>query len=524
MAQAGNYKAAVDYLQLSAARRQSQGADLASKLKVLMDREFVGNLRRISQRPEGNPESGDLDSQTIGAFVSGESDVPVVLVRVSDPGAGKIWLFSYGTLTKVPELFDNLEAHQIESRLPPALVGRLVLGMPIWEWLALLTAVPIAAAFGWAVVLILAVPRRLWLKYTKRPNRHSYVHVSGPLLLFFGAIAHRALTSYLGLPLLPRVYYYRVSGVALALGFFWFLLRFNGIAMQRLRAHAIGAGRTGTGSLMLLGERLLKAVVMGIAILAILAILGFNLTTVLAGLGIGGIAIAFAAQKTLENLFGGVSVLADEVIRVGDTCRFGDRVGVIEDISLRSTRVRTNERTELSIPNGALAAMNVENLTRRDKILLNPTLAVRCETTPDQLRYLLAETRRMLYEHPKVETSTANIRLAAVEKSALNLEVSSYVLTTDTNEFNAIREDLLLRIMEIVRKSGSDFAFPSQTLYMTRDAGLDAGRVAAAEEQVRHWREQGQLPFPDFAPADKAGFRGSIVYPAKESAVGENRQ
>jgi MscS family membrane protein len=340
--------------------------------------------------------------------------------------------------------------------------------------------------------------------------------------LFFGTIAHRALTSYVGLPLLPRVYYYRVSGVALAIGFFWFLLRANGIVMQRLRAHAIGAGRTGTGSLMVLGERLLKAVMMGIAVLAILAILGFNLTTVLAGLGIGGIAIAFAAQKTLENLFGGVSVLADEVIRVGDTCRLGDRVGVIEDISLRSTRVRTTERTALSIPNGALAAMNVENLTRRDKILFNPVLGVRYETTPDQLRYLLAEVRRMLYEHPKVENSSANIRLASFDKSSLNLEISSYILTTDANEFNAIREDLLLRIMEIVRKSGTDFAFPSQTLYMTRDAGLDPEKIATAERQVQQWRAQGQLPFPDFAPADRSAFRGSIVYPAPESAVGEN--
>jgi len=108
------------------------------------------------------------------------------------------------------------------------------------------------------------------------------------------------------------------------------------------------------------------------AILAILAVLGFNLTTVLAGLGIGGIAIAFAAQKTLENLFGGISVLADEVIRVGDYCRFGDRSGTVEDISLRSTRVRTDARTELSIPNGTLATMSIENFTRRDKIQFSP--------------------------------------------------------------------------------------------------------------------------------------------------------
>jgi len=525
VAQAGNFRSGADYLQLSAARRQAQGADLAAKLKVLMDRAFVGNMRRISQNPEGSPESGDNGIQTIGSFAGGgETDVPVVLVRVADPGAGKVWLFSYETLSRVPELYENLQEHQLESQItghiPQFLVHKLFLGMPLWQWLGLLLAVPVAAVIAWAIVLVLAIPRRLWLQYRKRPNLHSFVHLSGPLLLLFGAIAHRVLVAYLGLPLLPRVYYYRTAGGVMAIGFFWFIYRASEISMRRLRTRAIGAGRTGTGTLMVLGERLLKVIVAGIAVLVVLAILGFNLTTVLAGVGIGGIAIAFAAQKTLENLFGGVSVLADEVIRVGDTCRFGDRTGTIEDISLRSTRVRTNERTELAIPNGTLAAINVENLTRRDKFLFNPVLAMRYETTPDQLRFLLAEVRRMLYEHPKVESGNAAIRLANFDESSLRLEISSFVLTTDNSEFNAIREDLLLRIMEIVKRSGSDFAFPSRTLYMGRDAGLDPEKIAAVEHQVQQWRDDRQLPFPDFAPTDKASFRGAISYPPPESAVG----
>ncbi len=261
-----------------------------------------------------------------------------------------------------------------------------------------------------------------------------------------------------------------------------------------------------------------------VAILTAVGILGFNLTTVLAGLGIGGIAIAFAAQKTLENLFGGISVLADEVIRVGDYCRFGDRSGTVEDISLRSTRIRTDARTEVSIPNGALATMNIENFTRRDKILFNPPLGVRCETSADQLRYLLAGIRRMLYEHPKVENDTAYVRFANFDNSALRLEMFSYVLTRDSNEFNAIREDLLLRIMEIVKTSGSGFAFPSQTLYLSRDSGVDKEKTGAAERQVQQWREQHNLPFPDFAPADKSAFRDSIAYPEPESAVGKKQR
>jgi MscS family membrane protein len=516
--QAGNSKSAADYLQMSAARRSSLGSDLADKLKVLMDRAYVGSLRRLSTTPEGNPEFGTPDQQTIGAFSNADADVSVVLVRIADPNYGKIWLFSADTLSRVPELYDNLKAHQVESKLPQSLVRNVFLGMPAWQWLALLAAIPLSAAIGWAVVVLLAIPRVLWLKLRNRPNLHSYRQLSRSLLITFSALAHRAIAAYLGLPLLPRLYYYRVIGVVICIGFFWFVLRVSSLTMQRLRTRAVSAGRTGTGTLMVLGERLLKALVLIVAILAALGILGFNLTTLLAGLGIGGIAIAFAAQKTLENLFGGISVLADEVIRVGDTCRFGDRVGIVEDISLRSTRIRTVERTELSIPNGALATMNIENLTRRDKILFNPTLVIRYETSADQLRFLLSEVRRMLYEHPKVDADSARIRFANFDNNASRLEIFGYILTRDTAEFAAIREDLQLRIMEIVAKSGSTFAFP---VYFPRDFAVNPEKAAAAEQQVQQWRNQNSLPFPDFAPADKSMFRGSIVYPGPESAVGD---
>ena len=163
--------------------------------------------------------------------------------------------------------------------------------------------------------------------------------------------------------------------------------------------------------------------------------------------------------------------------------------------------------------------MNIENFTRRDKILFNPALAVRYETTADQLRFLLAGVRRMLYEHPKVESDSASIRFASFESSSLRLEITSFVLTRDSNEFNEVREDLLLRIMHIVEESGTGFAFPSQTLYFSRDSGLDKEKARAAEQQVQQWRDQHKLPFPDFAPEDKSALRGSIVYPPPESAI-----
>src|SRR5205823_13595463 len=159
--------------------------------------------------------------------------------------------------------------------------------------------------------------------------------------------------------------------------------------MSGLRDRAIARGSTGTGSLVLLGQRVAKAIIVIAAGLAVMGVLGFNLTTALAGLGIGGLAIGFGAQKTIENLFGGISLLGDEVFRVGDVCRFGDRTGVVEDIGLRSTRIRTDDRTLVAIPNGTVATINLENLSRRDKILFKTNLSLRVDSKPDHVRFVL---------------------------------------------------------------------------------------------------------------------------------------
>jgi len=519
-AQARNYSTAAQYFQMSNARRLTQGEDLATKLKLVMDRAFTGNLRAISNQRDGIPQEGvPLDRQRIGVLSAGDIDDDLDLVHVSDPSGARIWLISSETLAKVPDLYEQLEVRQVETRLPGFLVQHQLAGMPIWQWLAILLAIPFAAGLGWLAVLILKFPRYLWLRKHKQSLSPAWSAISSPLWLVLGSVIHAFCVRYLRLPLLQRHYYQITIGVVLIIGFNWLLWRILQQLARRVRERAIYAGRTGTGSVMLLGERILKALILILAIFLILSTLGFNMTTALAGLGIGGIAIAFAAQKTLENLFGGISLLGDEVIHVGDECRFGDRIGTVEDISLRSTRIRTPQRTQLSIPNGSLATMNVENLSRRDKILCNSKLGLRYETSPDQLRYVLAQIRRLFYEHPKVETDGARIRFIGYENSLLTLEVFCYILTRNGAEFLTIQEDLLLRIMEIIEASGTSLAFPSSTVYLGRDHGLDKEKTAAVLREVQQWRENRKLPFPDYAPSDISEFSNSLPYPQPDSAL-----
>jgi MscS family membrane protein len=519
-AQNGNYSTAAQYLQMTPAKRQAQGEELARKLKVVVDRAFQGSLNRISKLPDGMAQEGvPLDQQKVGTLVAGDVEADFNLVHVRDAGAGRIWLIAAETLSKVPDLYDQAEAHQVEAHLPRAVVRTVFLGMPLWQWLALLAAVPVAAGLAWVILQLVALPKRFWARYRKEPDVARWPAASGPLWLVVGALIHRIMAAFLGLPLLHRHYYQQATSIVVIVGFNWLVWRIVARLLQRVRARAVLSGRTGTGSLMLLGQRLLKAVIVTITAFAVLSVLGFNMTTALAGLGIGGLAIAFAAQKTLENLFGGVSVLADEVIRVGDVCRFGDQTGTVEDISLRSTRVRTPGRSELSIPNGSLATMNVENLSRRDKILFNTKLGLRSGTSSDQLRYVLAQVRRLFYEHVKVETGTARIRLVSIDEGVFSLEIFCYVLTRDVPEFLGIREDLLFRIRDIVDASGTSFAFPSRTLYLGRDPGLNKEKTEVVTREVEQWREAGKLPFPDFAVSEISEFRDSLPYPPPDSAA-----
>jgi len=271
------------------------------------------------------------------------------------------------------------------------------------------------------------------------------------------------------------------------------LIQLIGISSTLYARRLIARQMQGKIAMWALFGRLLKAAVVIAAALMLLHAAGANLTAVLTGLGVGGIAVALGAQKTLENLFGGMMIISDEPMRVGDFCRLGDQMGTVEDIGLRSTRIRTPSRTVVAIPNGQLAVMNIENYSLRDKFWLSHVIGLCYETTADQLRYVLAEVRTMLREHSKVDPEDARIRFVGFGSSSLNLEIFAYVKAAGMADFLSIQEELLLRIMDIVTKSGTGIAFPSQVTYLSSYKLPDAENGEKAEMRVGEWREKNKL-------------------------------
>jgi len=246
----------------------------------------------------------------------------------------------------------------------------------------------------------------------------------------------------------------------LVLALTWWARRLLTLSFDYTRSRMQRREQTGTKSLLLLGERLLKVLIILVALLLILTLLGVDTQTALAGLGIVGVALALGAQKTVENVLGGISLLTDRALAVGDMCSISGRLGIVEDITLRSVRLRTMEQTLLSIPAGTLSQDSIENFSARDKILARTTLWLRYGTSTEQLGSILDEIRKRLAENPKIETGTSRARLVDLGAHAIEIELYAFVLTSDVPEFLAVREDLLLQVVGIVEAAGGGFARP----------------------------------------------------------------
>jgi MscS family membrane protein len=268
------------------------------------------------------------------------------------------------------------------------------------------------------------------------------------------------------------------SNVALLLALtasVWLLIRFTRWSEFYLQRRRGSRELSGSASILRLARRLIDGLVLFAGLLFVLHYFGVDPTAALAGLGVGGIAVALAAQKTLENIIGGISLIADQAVRVGDTLKMGDISGTVEDVGLRSTRIRTLDRSVVSMPNGQIANMNLENLSTRDMFWFHPVLGLRYETDSSQLRSVIAGIRKLINDHSAIDSLSARVRFVRFGAFSLDVEIFAYVFATDWNHFLNIQEELLLSLMDIVRKAGTEFALPSQTMYLAADSSDLAG-------------------------------------------------
>lgn len=404
--------------------------------------------------------------------------------------------------------------------LPNALFEVHWLDLALWQWLGLMILVVVASSLGFLVTtLILRIARRAMHRLGSAHFPVDPRLVSGPARLVTSVVFFQVASHALALPASAQETLSAICKAAMLVGAGWFALRAIDVLAAYAQARLAARQEAVVDTVVPMGRRISKAFVIAIAGVAIIDNLGFNVAGLLAGLGVGGLAVALAAQKTLENLFGGFTLIADRPVIVGQFCRVGDHIGTVEDIGLRSTRIRTLDRTLVTLPNSDISTTRIENYSMRDMMRLYTVLQVGYDTSPDQMRYLLVELRKMLYAHPRTLPDPCRVRFVNMGAYSLDLEVFVFIDTRDWNDFMAVREDIFLRIMDIVGESGAYFAYPSQTLYLGKDGGRDAEQTQAAEAEVARLREAGELPLPEFPGAQIEALDDSLAYPPEGSAL-----
>ena len=466
----GRWDDATRHLVLDA-KQHARGADLARRLKAVIDGTGWIDLETVSDSHQGKRDDGlPPNLEEIARITLDGRTEPLRMVRRSDD-QGVHWAFSAATVARIDAWYGALPDRRLRDVIVASGLDVLLLPGPLevlwWQWGALALLIVLA----WPVGSLLARATRFLLH---RLARRTSVHwdegwlgvLGGPLTLAWSLGVVRVGLIHLLLlePAYRLIHGLTTAGIVLAA--FWALWRGAAVAARQLLARPWASENASARTLISVGGNFARGAILFAGVLAILSSLGFPIGTLLAGLGIGGLALAFGAQKTIENLFGSVAIAVDQPFRVGDAVSVDGVVGLVESIGLRSTRLRTADRTLVSIPNGKLADQRAESYAARDRFRFATTIGLTYGTTREQLLQVIAGVQQVLRDHPRIGPDGVDVRFVALGASSLDIEVVAWFAVPTPAEFASCREEALLAIMKVVEDAGAEFAFPTQTVHL----------------------------------------------------------
>ncbi|MGD9902232.1 MAG: mechanosensitive ion channel domain-containing protein [Vicinamibacterales bacterium] len=472
-ADAGRWDEAARYLVLTPEQRP-RAAELAERLKGVIDSRRLLDLEAVSGASAGAEDDRlppEVEDVTAADAPGGER---LRMVRAADE-RGPYWAFSPATVSRIDAWWGDLPDRWIRDALTgtrfDVLLRPGLFGVLWWHWIVL----PFVAVVAWAAGRGLrAVAGRVVRSFTRRTDTawddRLLASLSPPLTLGFSVIVFVAAFRLMEVTRGDLAFLRLLTRPLLAVAVFWGLWRVVPVMVAWAGSQSWAATSPSTRNLLSIGANITRGAIVGLGILAVIAALGYPVGTVLAGLGIGGLALAFGAQKTVENLFGSVALAVDQPIRIGDFVRVDDFVGTVEDIGLRSTRFRTLDRTVVSIPNGQLAGQRLESFQLRDRMRLATTIGLTYDTTQSQMRTVLAGFERVLRAHPHIWPDAVVVRFKEFGASSLDIEIMAWFAVPTWGDFQVCREEVLLGFMGVVEEAGASFAFPTRTVHLVGPA------------------------------------------------------
>ena len=467
----GDYETAAEYLDLRNLRgeaRELTGAQLARRFAVIVNRATWADIDDLVDDPAGRSNDNLPDYRdSIGVVLNEGEAVRLFMQRVPRDDGVFIWKLSNASVSLIPDLYDTYGYPEAIEALRRSLPDVTFLGYELFKWI-IVFAVGIVA-YG-AVFLIALATRRMLGDPDTPSHRQIFRFLMLPAAVWVVIMSMNAVATSLGRGVTAEALQ-RVSPVTTLITVWVMYAAINlGRDMYSIRLRDMD--RSGAVVLLRPAISAIKMVIAIGATLIYLDKLGVNITTVLAGLGVGGIAIALALQKPLEDVFGAFTLYTQQPVRVGDFCRVGDVTGTIEEIGLRTTRIRTLANTVIAVPNARLANEPIDNISAREKIWYRPILRLRYDTTPEQLQQILKGIRGLLSSHEKVLQENNRVRFKEIADDALLIEVYAYLATTDWSKYLELAEELNIRILEIVTQAGTSLSLPAQTLHVEQSATI----------------------------------------------------
>ena len=480
----GEPDAATPYLDLSdipEGQQRLRARRLASQLERALDSR--GTLLpgfRIAAQPEGvigDGLSAELDRFAILDTPQGPADL---LLRRGEAEAGAmVWRVAPEALQLAAQVAPTGPAF-VERHLPSVLTRTEFWGASAAAWLSVLAVGAAALVLGaLAVLTLLFAVRRIVPPLRSKEARRLVRPMRLPAALILSALMFQAGIRLAGIPVVVRAATAPVVETAAWIALAWLVLRAIHAGFDEALRRMTLRERLGAVSVISMVRRIVKVVILIAAAMLIASSLGLDLTGWIAAFGLGGLAFALGAQKTIEHMVGGMSLIADQPLRVGDFCAVDGLMGTVEDIGLRSTRLRTLDRTLVTIPNGDLSGARIENYANRDRFKWQVVLGLRYETSPEQMRMVLARLDALLSADARIAEGH-RARFKTFGASSLDIEIFAYVLAKDYATSLIVIEELNLAVMEIVDECGTGFAFPSTTVYLARDDKPAPARLAAA--------------------------------------------
>ena len=441
---------------------EADGPELARKLLIIANRSIIVDWEAVSDDPDGHADDGLPGYRDrVTTIKTRDGLVDILMQRVPRGDGVYIWKLSNATVARIPALNEEFGYGPIGDRLSLVFPHYYVFGLELWQWAMVLVLTGVSYLIAWVITWLLF---KLITLYAKQRLVRAEKFINGPLRILITVLFFRSTFDLIAPTLVARAAFEARTFLIIAI--VWVSLGFVDLVMYRIAEHMRKQGHADAVVLLRPATTVIKLTLVFVGFVTWLDNIGYEVTTLLAGLGIGGIAVAFAAQRTLENLIGSITIYSSQPVHVGDFCRFGDKLGVVEEIGLRATQLRTLERTVVHIPNGKFSTEIIENLTQRDKILYRTRLRLSLQTTAKQMQQVLDNIRELISSHDMIDEETSRVRFLEFGEYAQEIELYVYIKTVDFVEYLQQREDINLKIQAIIERSGTRLVVPTRTTYV----------------------------------------------------------